>query len=143
PAVFIRCPARMKNGTAISGKLLMPLTMLCSTVMDGMPFSMMKTRDDMPRATATGTPINSITNSRTKSRTSSIASSLGRGVGEDVGLDVGDDLFACLAEPAHQPDGGVDGHRGKADGDRPVDQASGHLDRDHVLARPLRQLDRD
>ena len=29
PAVFIKWPARMKNGTAISGKELMPFTMLC------------------------------------------------------------------------------------------------------------------
>jgi len=31
PAEFIRLPAMMKNGTASSGKLSMPLTMRCIT----------------------------------------------------------------------------------------------------------------
>ena len=35
PALFIRLPARMKNGTASSGKLSMPATMRWMTTNDG------------------------------------------------------------------------------------------------------------
>jgi len=35
PALFIRLPARMKNGTASSGKLSMPLIIRCTTTIGG------------------------------------------------------------------------------------------------------------
>ena len=35
PAVFIRLPARMKNGTASKGKLSTPLIMRCATTIGG------------------------------------------------------------------------------------------------------------
>ena len=35
PAEFIRLPARMKNGTASSGKLSTPPTIRCTTVSGG------------------------------------------------------------------------------------------------------------
>jgi len=47
----------MKNGTAISGKELMPLTMLASTIIGGMPLVATKASDARPSATATGTPM--------------------------------------------------------------------------------------
>jgi hypothetical protein len=42
PALFIRLPAKMKNGTASSGKLSMPLIIRCTTTIDGvLPVSQM------------------------------------------------------------------------------------------------------
>ncbi len=63
PAEFIRLPARMKNGTAISGKELMPLTMLARTMIGGMPLVATKASDDSASEIATGTPITMRTSS--------------------------------------------------------------------------------
>jgi hypothetical protein len=35
PAMFMRLPARMKNGTASSGKLSTPAIMRCATITSG------------------------------------------------------------------------------------------------------------
>src|SRR5690349_21512914 len=57
PALFIRLPARMKNGTASSGKLSMPLTMRWTTTNGGrLPDSRMKRRAEPAMAMATGSP---------------------------------------------------------------------------------------
>src|SRR6476660_6485886 len=58
PALFIRLPAKMKNGTASSGKLSMPLIIRCTTTNDGMfPVSRTYTSADPAIAIATGTPV--------------------------------------------------------------------------------------
>src|SRR5712671_3842582 len=58
PAMFIRLPARMKNGTASSGKLSTPAIMRCASVTSGvMPVTRMYTSDDTAMASATGRPI--------------------------------------------------------------------------------------
>src|SRR6266480_4561871 len=57
PAWFIRLPAMMKNGTASSGKLSMPLIIRWTTTNGGRsPVSRMYTRAEPAMAMATGTP---------------------------------------------------------------------------------------
>src|SRR6185436_13606617 len=57
PAMFIRLPARMKNGTASSGKLSTPAIMRCASVTSGvMPVMRMYSSDDVAIASATGSP---------------------------------------------------------------------------------------
>src|SRR6478609_1854276 len=57
PALFIRLPARMKNGTASSGKLSMPLTMRWITTKGGRLLdSRMKASEAPAMAMATGMP---------------------------------------------------------------------------------------
>src|SRR6478735_9259521 len=57
PAMFIRLPARMKNGTASSGKLSTPAIIRCASVTSGvMPVTRMYTSDDTAMASATGRP---------------------------------------------------------------------------------------
>ena len=53
----------MKNGTAISGKELMPLTMLASTIIGGMPLVATKASEASASAAATGTPMTISANS--------------------------------------------------------------------------------
>src|SRR5213075_1589366 len=73
PAMFMRLPARMKNGTASSGKLSTPAIMRCASVTSGvMPVTRMYTSDDVAIASATGRP-SSISN-RNPPSSSSIAS---------------------------------------------------------------------
>ena len=58
PALFIRLPARMKNGTASSGKLSMPPIMRCTTGEGGRsPLTRMYTSDAPAMAMATGMPL--------------------------------------------------------------------------------------
>ena len=82
PAEFIRLPARMKNGTAISGKELMPLTMLARTMIGGMPLVMTKASEDSARAKATGTPMTI----RTSSNRIMIRIDMAAGLQSDVRL---------------------------------------------------------
>src|SRR5881394_3186100 len=57
PAMFMRLPARMKNGTASSGKLSTPAIMRCASVTSGvMPVMRMYSSDDVAMASATGRP---------------------------------------------------------------------------------------
>src|ERR1700712_1053081 len=57
PAMFIRLPARMKNGTASSGKLSTPAIMRCASVTSGvMPVTRIYTSDDVAIDSATGRP---------------------------------------------------------------------------------------
>src|SRR5215470_14418409 len=57
PALFIRLPAMMKNGTARSGKLSMPLIIRWTTTNGGRsPVSRIYTSADPAMAIATGTP---------------------------------------------------------------------------------------
>src|SRR5687768_12465835 len=57
PAMFMRLPARMKNGTASSGKLSTPAIMRCASVTSGvMPVTRMYSSDDVAIASATGRP---------------------------------------------------------------------------------------
>src|SRR3954471_13419727 len=57
PAMFIRLPARMKNGTASSGKLSTPAIMRCASVTSGvMPVTRMYSSDDVAIDSATGRP---------------------------------------------------------------------------------------
>src|SRR3954471_459920 len=57
PALFIRLPARMKKGTASSGKLSMPLTMRWITTNGGRPpLSRMNSSEAPAMAMATGMP---------------------------------------------------------------------------------------
>src|SRR4051794_3343104 len=58
PAMFMRLPARMKNGTASSGKLSTPAIMRWATITSGtMPVARMYRSDDTAMASATGSPI--------------------------------------------------------------------------------------
>src|SRR5882724_11871304 len=58
PAMFMRLPARMKNGTASSGKLSTPAIMRCASVTSGViPVTRMYSSDDVAIASATGRPI--------------------------------------------------------------------------------------
>src|ERR1700712_1717628 len=73
PAMFIRLPARMKNGTASKGKLSTPAIMRCASVTSGvMPVTRMYTSDDVAIASATGRP--SSISSRNPPRSSSMVS---------------------------------------------------------------------
>src|SRR4029077_10772983 len=73
PAMFIRLPARMKNGTASSGKLSTPAIMRCASVTSGViPVTRMYTSDDTAIASATGRPIS--ISSRNPPSSSSMAS---------------------------------------------------------------------
>src|SRR6266849_2832834 len=73
PAMFIRLPARIKNGTASSGKLSTPAIMRCASVTSGViPVTRMYNSDDVAIANATGRP-RSIS-IRNPPRSSSIAS---------------------------------------------------------------------
>src|SRR6188768_1904198 len=57
PALFIRLPARMKKGTASSGKLSMPLTMRWMTTKGGrLPLKRMNSSEAPAMAIATGMP---------------------------------------------------------------------------------------
>src|SRR5829696_4041894 len=68
PAEFIRLPARMKNGTASSGKLSMPPAMRCRMTKSGMPAMKCVYRSEEPAsAMNTGTPASSTTR-KTKKR---------------------------------------------------------------------------
>src|SRR5437868_3039139 len=72
PAMFMRLPAKMKNGTASSGKLSTPAIMRCASVTSGvMPVTRMYSSDDVAIASATGRP--SSIRSRNPPRSSSIA----------------------------------------------------------------------
>jgi hypothetical protein len=74
PAVFIKLPAKMKNGTASKGKLSTPLIMRCATTMGGgEPLEMMKIAEDPASAMATGMPKTSMTANDTKSQMMSTA----------------------------------------------------------------------
>src|SRR3954469_1619000 len=59
PALFIRLPARMKNGTASNGKLSMPLTMRWMTTKPGrvLSDSRMNSSAEPAMAMATGRPL--------------------------------------------------------------------------------------
>src|SRR4029453_17114498 len=55
--MFIRLPARMKKGTASSGKLSTPAIMRCASVTSGvMPVTRIYSSDDVAIASATGRP---------------------------------------------------------------------------------------
>src|SRR6476646_10441343 len=55
--MFMRLPARMKNGTASSGKLSTPAIMRCARVTSGvMPVMRMYSSDEVAMASATGSP---------------------------------------------------------------------------------------
>src|SRR3954453_22157447 len=57
PAMFMRLPARMKNGTARSGKLSTPAIMRCASVTSGvMPVTRIYSSDEVAMASATGSP---------------------------------------------------------------------------------------
>src|SRR5688500_8980494 len=57
PAMFMRLPARMKNGTASNGKLSTPAIMRCASVTSGvMPVTRIYSSDDVAIASATGRP---------------------------------------------------------------------------------------
>src|ERR1700712_4392649 len=57
PAMFIRLPARMKNGTASKGKLSTPAIMRCARVTSGvMPVTRIYNSEDAAIASATGRP---------------------------------------------------------------------------------------
>src|SRR5712691_4565537 len=71
--MFIRLPARMKNGTASNGKLSTPAIMRCASVTSGvMPVMRMYSSDDVAMASATGRP--SSISTRNAPSSSSIAS---------------------------------------------------------------------
>src|SRR4051794_37725407 len=73
PAMFMRLPARMKNGTASSGKLSTPAIMRCASVTSGViPVTRIYTSDDVAMASATGRPTS--ISSRNPPSSSSIAS---------------------------------------------------------------------
>ena len=59
PPEFIRLPARMKKGIAISTKLLMPENIFCGKMMEGMlpPVTSQKAMGITPRIKAMGMPI--------------------------------------------------------------------------------------
>src|SRR6186713_3380422 len=72
PAMVIRLPARMKNGTASSGKLSTPAIMRCASITSGvMPVTRIYNSDDTAIASATGRPTS--INSRNPPSSSSIA----------------------------------------------------------------------
>src|SRR5882757_5993594 len=72
PAMFMRLPARMKNGTASKGKLSTPAIMRCAKVTSGvMPVTRIYNNDDAAIDNATGRP--SSIRIRNPPRSSSIA----------------------------------------------------------------------
>ena len=82
PAVFIRFPARMKNGTARSGKLSTPFTMRCATTISGTcPETITKAAEEEASATPTGTPIRICAKRATRRRTISMRAYSTRGEG--------------------------------------------------------------
>src|SRR6185436_7743787 len=127
PAMFIRLPARMKNGTASSGKLSTPAIMRCASVTSGvMPVTRMYTSDETAMASATGRPTS--ISSRNPPSSSSIGSTF-RAV-ECAGA-----LQDRIAPPpvldrdldrAHE-------HQHKAEQHGVVDEAFLKLDRRHPL----------
>src|SRR4051794_12730925 len=73
PAMFMRLPARMKKGTASSGKLSTPAIMRCASVTSGViPVTRMYSSDDVAIDSATGRP--SSINIRNPPSSSSIGS---------------------------------------------------------------------
>src|SRR5258708_26558273 len=57
PAMFMRWPARMKNGTASNGKLSTPAIMRCASVTSGViPVTRIYSSDELAIASATGRP---------------------------------------------------------------------------------------
>src|SRR5882757_3869521 len=73
PAMFMRLPARMKKGTASSGKLSTPAIMRCASVTSGvMPVTRIYNSDDVAIDSATGRP--SSISSRNPPSSSSIVS---------------------------------------------------------------------
>src|ERR1700716_1683968 len=72
PAMCIKLPARMKNGTASNGKLSTPAIMRCASVTSGvMPVTRIYNSEDAAIASATGRP--SSIRIRNPPRSSSIA----------------------------------------------------------------------
>src|SRR5882757_2837060 len=133
PAMFMRLPARMKNGTASSGKLSTPAIMRCASVTSGvMPVTRMYTSDDVAIASATGRP-RSIS-SRNPPRSSSIASAF-RSVEGAGALQ-----YRIAAPPVFDRDlDRAAEHQHEAEQHRVVDEAFFDLDRRH----PFRADDLD
>src|SRR4029079_1150813 len=115
PALFIRLPARMKNGTASSGKLSMPPTIRWMTTKGGrLPETRMNASDAPAIAMATGIPL--LMKSRKK-----IFSMKGRSVVVEGRHRPPED--APAAPPVHERDlERAERHRREAEQDDAVDE---------------------
>src|SRR4029078_9450160 len=160
--MFMRLPARMKNGTASSGKLTTPAIMRCASVTSAvMPVTRIYTSDDTAMASATGTPI-SISSKNPPSSSSIVipfrsvecAGSLQNGVAPAPVLDRDMDRAAEHQHEAEQH-GVIDKTLLKLDRGHPLvaddlDELPDQLDRiaeerdpdqvDHGRQRPRRQM---
>src|SRR5215218_10097318 len=127
PAIFIRLPARMKNGTASSGKLSTPAIMRCASVTSGvMPVTRIYTSDDTAMASATGRPTS--ISSRNPPSSSSIVSAF-RSVERAGPLQDG-----VAAPPVLDRDLDRTGeHQREAEQHGVIDKALLELDRRHPL----------
>src|ERR1700682_5887675 len=127
PAMFMRLPARMKNGTASNGKLSTPAIIRCASVTSGViPVTRMYSSDDVAIASATGRP--SSIRTRKAPSSSSIGSIL-RSV-ECAGA-----LQDRIAAPPVL-DGNLDRsreHHDKAEQHDVIDEALREFDRRHPL----------
>src|SRR5450631_4235622 len=137
PAMFIKLPARMKNGTASSGKLSTPAIMRCASVTSGvMPVTRMYNSDDVAIASATGRP-RSIS-IRNPPRSSSIASAF-RSVERAGALQ-----YRIAAPPVFDRDlDRAAEHQHEAKQHGVIDEAFLELDRRHPLLADDLDVDPD
>src|SRR5258708_3654039 len=125
--MFMRLPARMKNGTASNGKLSTPAIMRCASVTSGViPLTRMSSSDDVAIASATGRP------SSIKMRKAPSSSSIGSILRSVECAGAIQDRIA--APPVF--DGDLDRsckHHDKAEQHDVVDEALWKFDRRHSL----------
>src|SRR3954452_8833747 len=127
PAMFIRLPARMKNGTASSGKLSTPAIMRCASVTSGvMPVTRMYSSDDVAIDSATGRP------SSIRSRNPPSSSSIALPFRSVEGAGALQDRIAAPPVLDHDLDRAAE-HQHEAEQHRIVDEALLELDRRHSL----------
>src|SRR6056297_326788 len=125
PALFIRLPARMKNGTASKGKLSTPLMTLCATIRGGTSPIRMKSAEPPASAMATGTP----QSSRTPIRINRIVNVIGSVRPFEIAMIRRIDQAAgAQAHMLYGVPQTVKRHARKADGDVIIDNRFGHLD---------------
>src|SRR5678816_4263277 len=121
PALFIRLPARMKKGTASSGKLSMPLTIRWMTTNGGrLPETRMYTSDAPAMAIATGRPL------LMKSRKMIFSMGAGSGLDQRCHGPLEHAVAAPPVDARHLE--GAKGHRREAEQDDAVDQVHRRVD---------------
>src|SRR6185503_665745 len=120
PAWFIKLPARMKNGTASSGKLSMPPIMRCTTTNGGrLPLTRMYASEAPAIARATGTPIS---NNNTN---------------ESSSMSVPEPLEAAAAQVLAEHERGAHGHGSERQGAHREHDVHGQIERRHAVVAEL------